>query len=137
MSVCFGTVVIALARSLVVEGLEYVGSPSQRDISMRYLATPLTQIEVALAYQLVQHILVLKEDLVHSEGVLGRVHAASSLVTFSLKCDSPTQIPEHVLKASTSFRKDWNYPEMADDLTLRHRNLLHCSLLVVGRARVA
>jgi hypothetical protein len=106
MSACFGTVAIALARSLVIEGLEYVGSPSQRDISMRYLATPWTHIEVALAYQLGQPILVLKEDLVYSGGVLGRANAASSLVTFSLKSDSPTQIPEHVLKALTSFRED-------------------------------
>jgi hypothetical protein len=31
----------------------------------------------------------------------------------------------------------WNYPEEADSFLLRHRNLLHCSLLVVGRAQVA
>ncbi len=31
----------------------------------------------------------------------------------------------------------WNYPEVADSFLLRHRNLLHCSLLVVGRAQVA
>jgi hypothetical protein len=31
---------------------------------------------------------------------------------------------------------DWNYPEVADSFTLRHRNLLHCSLLVSSRARV-
>ena len=26
---------------------------------------------------------------------------------------------------------DWNCPEMADNLSLRHRDLLHCSLLIV------
>ncbi len=31
----------------------------------------------------------------------------------------------------------WNYPEVTDNFRLRHRNLLHCSLLVVGRAQVA
>ena len=30
----------------------------------------------------------------------------------------------------------WNYPEVTDSFTLRHRNLLHCSLLVISRARV-
>jgi hypothetical protein len=36
-----------------------------------------------------------------------------------------------------SFRRYWNYPEVADGFHLRHLNLLHCSLLVVGRAQVA
>jgi Phosphate-starvation-inducible E family len=31
----------------------------------------------------------------------------------------------------------WNYPEVADNFSLRHRNLLHCSLLVVGGTQVA
>src|SRR5215211_7411519 len=31
----------------------------------------------------------------------------------------------------------WNYPEVADSFTLRYRNLLYCSLLVISRARVA
>src|SRR5215217_2606721 len=32
--------------------------------------------------------------------------------------------------------REWNYPEVADNFRLRHRNLLHCSLLVVRRAQV-
>ena len=31
----------------------------------------------------------------------------------------------------------WNYPEVADSFTLRHRNLLHCILLVISRAQVS
>jgi hypothetical protein len=31
----------------------------------------------------------------------------------------------------------WNYPEMADSFSLRHRNLLYCSSLVVIRTEVA
>ncbi len=31
----------------------------------------------------------------------------------------------------------WNYPEVTDSFLLRHRNLLHCSLLVVRGAQVA
>jgi hypothetical protein len=40
----------------------------------------------------------------------------------------------------TEERKEeilWNYPEVADSFTLRYRNLLYCSLLVISRARVA
>jgi hypothetical protein len=106
MSACFGTVAIVLARSLVVEGLEYVGSTYQRDISTRYLTTPWIHIEVALAFQLGLPILLLKEDLVYSEGVFGRANVASSIVTFSLKRDGFPQISEQVLKALTSFRED-------------------------------
>jgi hypothetical protein len=106
ISACFGTVAIALARSLVVEGLEYVGGSSQRDIAMRYLTTPWTHIEVALAFQLGQPILLLKEDQLYSEGVLRPGTAASPLVTFSLKGDAFPRMPEHVLKAITSFRDD-------------------------------
>jgi hypothetical protein len=30
----------------------------------------------------------------------------------------------------------WNYPEVADSLHLRHRNLLYCSLLILSGAQV-
>jgi len=32
---------------------------------------------------------------------------------------------------------DWTYPDVADKFRLRHRNLLHCSLLILSRAQVA
>ena len=31
----------------------------------------------------------------------------------------------------------WNYPDVADKFRLCHRNLLHCSLLILSRAEVA
>ena len=33
--------------------------------------------------------------------------------------------------------RNWNYPEVADSFSLRHRNLLHSSLLVVSRTQLA
>ena len=38
---------------------------------------------------------------------------------------------------SPALSGKWNYPEVADGFRLRYRNLLHCSLLEVGRAQVA
>jgi hypothetical protein len=34
-------------------------------------------------------------------------------------------------------KQDWNYPDVADKFRLCHRNLLHCSLLILSRAEVA
>jgi DDE superfamily endonuclease len=31
----------------------------------------------------------------------------------------------------------WTYPHVADKFRLRHRNLLHCSLLILSRAQVS
>jgi predicted house-cleaning NTP pyrophosphatase (Maf/HAM1 superfamily) len=38
--------------------------------------------------------------------------------------------PELVLEDPVKTVK-WNYPEVADSLRLRHRNLLYCSLLIL------
>src|SRR4051794_11717061 len=45
------------------------------------------------------------------------------------------------IKATDQFTchsaRHWNYPEVADSFSLRHRNLLYCSLLVGIRTQVA
>ena len=105
MSACFGTVAVALARNLIVEGLKYVGGSSQNRISMRYLTTPWIHIEVALAFQLGHPVLLLKEDLVYPEGVLEPLNATSLSLTFSLRRDGIVEIPQHILEALTSFRE--------------------------------
>ena len=38
--------------------------------------------------------------------------------------------------ALSLFLSYWNYPKVADRFRLRHRNLLHCSLLIVRGAQV-
>ena len=41
-------------------------------------------------------------------------------------------------EARTNWQSaDWNYPDVADKFRLCHRNLLHCSLLILSRAEVA
>jgi hypothetical protein len=40
--------------------------------------------------------------------------------------------------SATHFQaENWNYPDVADKFRLCHRNLLHCSLLILSRAEVA
>jgi hypothetical protein len=48
----------------------------------------------------------------------------------------PLPVSERVVEM-VSMRLSWTYPEVADNFSLRHRNLLHSSLLVVRRAQVA
>lgn len=43
-------------------------------------------------------------------------------------------IEDEVVKDLQFIVADWNYPEVADSFTLRYRNLLYCSLLVISRA---
>ena len=57
---------------------------------------------------------------------------SSARVTYAYYPNDAT--PESEVLALSNV---WNYPELADSFRLRHRNVLHCSLLVVGRAQVA
>jgi hypothetical protein len=85
METCSGTIVIAMARNHVIEGLDYVNGEDGRRYQDRYLTTEWVQIEGALAYQLGHPILVLREDLVHPAGILDPIAGGLTVSTFSLR----------------------------------------------------
>jgi hypothetical protein len=85
METCSATIVIAMARNHVIEGLDYVNGENGRRYQDRYLTTEWVQIEGALAYQLGHPILVLREDLVHPAGLLDPTAGGLTVSTFSLR----------------------------------------------------
>jgi hypothetical protein len=85
MQTCQGTIVVAMARNRVVEGLDYFGGEDGQGYRHRYLATEWVQIESALAYQLGHPILVLREDLVFPTGLLDPDASGFPVCTFSLR----------------------------------------------------
>jgi hypothetical protein len=103
MQTCLGTIVIAMARNHVVEGVEYSNSEEGQRYRNRYLATEWIQIESALAYQLDHPILVLREDLVHPAGLLDPAASGLTVCTFSLQRNA-TQDVARIAKALPAFR---------------------------------
>lgn len=85
MQTCCGTIVVAMARSHVVEGVGYTNGEDGQRYRDRYLTTEWVQIESALAYQLGHPILVLREDLVHPAGLLDPAASGLPVRTFSLR----------------------------------------------------
>jgi hypothetical protein len=84
MQTCQGTIVIAMARHHVVEGIEYASGGDGQRYRDRYLTTEWVQVESALAYQLGHPILVLRENLVHPAGLLDPAATGFAVSTFSL-----------------------------------------------------
>lgn len=103
MKTCQGTIVIAMARNHVVEGVDYAGGEVGRRYRDRYLTTEWVQIESALAYQLEHPILVLREDLVHPSGLLDPAASGFAVCTFSLQ-RSPTHDVARIGQGLMAFR---------------------------------
>ena len=103
MQTCRGTIVIAMARNHVVEGVDYANGKDGQRYRDRYLATEWVQIETALAYQLGHPILVLREDLVHPAGLLDPAASGLAVCTFSLQ-GSPTEEVARIAKGLPAFR---------------------------------
>ena len=103
MIACYGTVVIAMARGVVTEGVDYVNGEREQRYFQRYIATPWTQIETAMAFQLGHPILVLKEDIIHPEGVLDPANSGLFVRTFS-PSKTHTKDIESIVKILPAFR---------------------------------
>ena len=103
MKTCQGTIVIAMARDHVVEGVDDVNGEGGRRYRDRYLATEWVQIESALAYQLDHPILVLREDLVHPTGLLDPAASGFTVCTFSLQ-GSATNDVARIAQGLPAFR---------------------------------
>ncbi len=100
MQTCRGTIVIAMARNHILEGIDYVDEEDGQRYRDRYLATEWVQIETALAYQLDHPILVLRQDLVHPTGLLDPAISGLTVLTFSLEGD----FTEEVARIARSLR---------------------------------
>jgi hypothetical protein len=85
MSGCVGTVAVALARRLIVRGVEFIGGAEERFLVNRYTTTIWSHVELALAFQLGQPILLFKEDRVCSEGLLDLPGTNTQIEVFSLE----------------------------------------------------
>jgi hypothetical protein len=103
MKTCHGTIVIAMARNHVVEGVDYADGEGGQRYRDRYLTTEWVQIESALAYQLEHPILVLREDLVHPAGLLDPAASGFTVCTFSLQ-RSATHDAARIAKELRAFR---------------------------------
>jgi hypothetical protein len=101
---CNGTIVIAMARTLIKEGTEYIGGGHEQKFFDRYFSTVWIQIETAMAFQVNHPILVLKEDVVNPEGILDPANSGLFVRTFSLSGES-SKIPENILDILPAFRK--------------------------------
>ena len=101
---CAGTIVIAMTRISIKEGIEYVGGSHEQRFFNRYFSTVWNQIEAAMAFQVNHPILVLKEDIVNPEGILDPANSGLFVRTFSLK-DESGKIPDGIVNALPAFRK--------------------------------
>jgi hypothetical protein len=98
---CQGTVALALVRTLVTEGVDNPHGTA-RPFQRRYLATPWTHIETAMAFQLGQPILVLRQEEVEPEGILDP--AGSGLFIRSFRFDEAhPSLPAEVLVTLPAF----------------------------------
>jgi hypothetical protein len=70
MRECAGTIIVALERSLLIEGIERRDSPKQAVLNGSKLPTPWNHIEAAMAYVHEHPLLVIVEDGVKNEGLL-------------------------------------------------------------------
>lgn len=104
MNECDGTIVIAMARTLIKEGINYIDGGNEQKFSSRYSSTVWTQIESAMAFQVNHPILILKEDVVNPEGILDPANSGLFVRTFSLSPED-NQIPENILTVLPSFAK--------------------------------
>ena len=103
MQTCQGTIVIAMARTHVVEGIEHANGKHGHRYRNRFVATEWVQIEGAIAYQLDHLILVLREDLVHPTGLLDPAVSGLAVCTFSLAGGGTEDIPR-IARLLPSFR---------------------------------
>jgi len=103
MRSCEGTIVIALARNHVLEGIEYTHQQEGHRYRDRYLATEWVQIEAAIAYQLDHPILVLREDRVHQSGLLDPATSGVPVYTFSLSGSGTEDLP-NIAQRLSEFR---------------------------------
>lgn len=94
---------IAMARTHVVEGVDFVNGEDGRRYRDRYLATEWVQIETALAFQLGHPILVLREDRVHPAGLLDPAASGLAVCTFSL-LGSAIDDMERIAESLPAFR---------------------------------
>ena len=100
---CYGMVVVAMARTRIEEGTEYIGSGQEQKFFNRFGSTVWTQIETAMAFQLNQPILILKEDIVNPDGILDPANSGLFVRTFSLSATS--QVSDNILTVLPAFRK--------------------------------
>jgi hypothetical protein len=103
MRSCQGTIVIAMARTHVVDAVEHMNGSGANHYRDRFLATEWIQVEAAIAYQLDHTILILREDLVHPAGLLDPVASGLSVCTFSLAGGGTEDLPR-IAQRLAAFR---------------------------------
>ena len=102
MNECSGTIVVAMTRSVMASGVDYPGGVEERTVRDRHLSTPWLQIEAAMAFQLHQPILVLRESQVEPEGVLHMANTGISVRSYSLSASGC--VPEEIVRDVVEFR---------------------------------
>lgn len=98
---CRGTVALALVRSLAAQGVDFPYE-GRKPFQNRYQATAWTQIETAMAFQLGQPILVLRQEEVEPEGVLDPAGSGLFIRSFHFDEANPA-LPAEVLAALPDF----------------------------------
>jgi len=85
LSGCVGAVAVAMARRLIVQGVDFTGGAEERLLVNRYTTTIWSHVEIALAFQLGLPILLFKEDRICSEGLLDLPSSTAQIEVFSLE----------------------------------------------------
>lgn len=85
MDMCAGAIIIGLERHHSYIGYEREFSAAQKELTHKYTSSPWIQIEAGMAYQAGLPILILKEDKLHSEGILDPQISDSFVFEFELK----------------------------------------------------
>lgn len=85
MDTCSGAIIIGLERHHSLIGYERESSKTEKELIHKYTSSPWIQIESGMAYQAGLPILILKEDKLHSEGILDPQISDSFVFEFELK----------------------------------------------------
>lgn len=85
MDTCSAAIVIGLERHHSLIGYERELSNTPTELIHKYTSSPWIQIEAGMAYQAGLPLLVLKEDKLHSEGILDPQVSDSFVFEFNLK----------------------------------------------------
>lgn len=85
MDKCAGAIIIGLERHHSYIGYEREFSAAQKELVHKYTSSPWIQIEAGMVYQAGLPMLILKENKLHSEGILDPQISDSFVFEFELK----------------------------------------------------
>lgn len=102
LSECGGAIVLAMTRTLINDGLDLPFSDNPKKVENRAIATPWTQLEAAMAFQIGHPIFILKEDRLHPEGILDPNCSGLFVRSVGIQ-EGMTQIPTDITTLLPAF----------------------------------